>query len=560
MAWENPVETWHLILLFALAVLGFIWEIRKQKPRKVMRIIALLVAVISLYIIYLSPFTFTEKPNQSVVLFGEDIDVNIIDSIRVNYDLPAFQQQSEAQYLPIGQQQATSLQALDFQIDTVFVYGYIPQLNPKHYQVRKDIMQQNGIRLDYPKSIALGDSLKIAINNRSDKSLKVSAVLGQDSISKLIPKADYTYISTLPKASGYHLCQIYTDDESYQFVVYVEKAETYVVQILAETPDFEWKFFTEYLKSKGHSIFQRTKISSDKYKSSFYNWDDSLTISRGGSRDLKVLFADAVAWQNLTENTRSLFLEKLKENRGSLIFRTNPNSQISLSLDKAKPTKIFSTGDNLLEGKQCKSLQFNNIGILHEVAKNRIFRRITPAVIFGIINFQNSYQLILAGKKAQYEQIWSPVFEQLVRKSNRVFIDQSQWAVQNQPYYFRLWQADSLKEISMISPQSDTLKLESKADFLYPERKHFMFYPDSIGWHFIKLKSQVELIPFYVHSEYRANQLEFLSNYNNDYLNYRNFDGSMIQQKKYNEKSVTLWFFMLFVLSVGYLWIEDKIT
>ena len=89
-----------------------------------------------------------------------------------------------------------------------------------------------------------------------------------------------------------------------------------------------------------------------------------------------------------------------------------------------------------------------------------------------------------------------------------------------------------------------------------------MFYPNIAGWHFIDLKNQEEAIPFYVQSEAQVNQSEFLRNYNYDYLNYLNFEVSNTLEKKknYNQKSVTLWFFLLFLLCVGYLWIEDKIT
>jgi hypothetical protein len=134
--------------------------------------------------------------------------------------------------------------------------------------------------------------------------------------------------------------------------------------------------------------------------------------------------------------------------------------------------------------------------------------------------------------------------------------------VQHQPFFFRLWSDDITEEISIFNLKNDTVKLKSKSDHVFPERQHFMFYPQSEGWHFVQMKSQSEPIPFYVHSEVQANQQEFLTNYNRDYLNYRNFVDSNIHQEvgKYNHKPVTIWFFILFLIGVGYLWIEDKIT
>lgn len=562
IGWENSVEVWHVAVLAVVFIIAFIWEIRKQKPRKSFRIIALLFSFISLYIIYLSPFILAEKPLKSVLLIGQNISEAKIDSLGNKYGLEAFQQLSNSKFQKVGAEQQLALEEFGYQIDTAYVYGFLPQLNPYHYKVREDIEIEKGIEIDYPKTIALGDSLKIIIQNYGNRELNVSAIIGNDSISKSVPSESHSRISILPKSSGYVLSEISTDNEEYHFAIKVEKAEHHVIQILAATPDFEWKFLNDYLKSKEHSAYQKTQISKGKFKSTFINWHDSLKINRGVAKDLKVLFADAKAWEDLGKNLKNQYLKKLKENGGSLIFRTNPNSQIQLDLDKSKPTNIFSTSDNLLESKNYNYLQFNNLYQLGEVAKNSVFRLVNPDLIYGIINFQDSYRLKLSGKNEQYKQIWSLIFSHLIRKSTEVFYDKSDWAVQHQPFFFQLWSEENLEEISIFNLQNDTLKLKLKPDHIYPERQHFMFYPKQIGWHFINLKNKEEPIPFYVHSETQGNQSEFLSNYNYDYLNYLNFEvlNTLGKEENYNQESVTLWLFLLFLLSIGYLWIEDKIT
>lgn len=562
IGWENSVEIWHVAVLAVIFILAFTWEIKKQTPRKAWRTIALLFAFISLYIIYLSPYTLTQKTQKSVLLIGQNISENKIDSLEIEYDLEAFQKLSNSKFMKVGNGQQMTLAELDYQIDTAFVYGYLPQLNPAYFQVREEIEIEKKLNIDYPKSIALDDSLSIIIQNHSKQEVHVSAVIGNDSISKSIPRESQSHISILPKSSGYILSEISTEKEEYNFAVKVEKAEHYVIQILAATPDFEWKFLGDYLKSKEHSVYQKTQISKGKFKSSFINWHDSLQFNRGVAKDLKVLFADAKAWEDLPQNLKNQYLKKLKENRGNLIFRTNPNSQIQLSLDKSKPTNIFSTSDNLLEQSDYNYLQFNNLYQLDEVSQNTVFRLVKPDLIYGVINFQNSFQLKLSGNNEEYEQIWSPVFSHLIRKSTELFYDKSEWAMQYQPFFFRLWSEEKHEGISIFNLKNDTVQLKLKPDHIYPERQHFMFYPKTVGWHFINLNNQEEPIPFYVQSEAQINQSEFLSDYNYDYLNYLNFEVSNTREKEeiYNQESITLWFFFLFLLCVGYLWIEDKIT
>lgn len=562
IGWENSVELWHVAGLSVVFILAFIWEFRKQKPRKFFRIIALLSSFISLYIIYLSPYILTEKSKKSVLLIGQNISENTIDSLGNEYGLEVFLQLSNSKFQKVGTGQLMTLADLNYQIDTAFVYGYLPQLNSAYYQVREDIEMKNGVYIDYPKSIALGDSLITIIQNHGNGEVNVSAVIGNDSISKSISGESHSRISILPKSSGYILSSISTDNEEYNFAVKVENAEHHVIQILASTPDFEWKFLGDFLKSKEHSVYQKTQISKGKFKSAFINWHDSLQFNRGVANDLKVLFADAKAWENLGPNLKNQYLKKLKENRGSLILRTNPKSQIWLDLDKSKPTNIFSTSDTLLEQNNYNYLEFNNLYQLDEVAQNTVFRKVNPDLIYGVINFQDSYRLKLSGKNEQYEKIWNPIFNHLIRKSTELFYDKSEWAVQHQPFFFRLWSEELVEEVIIFNLQKDTIKLKFKKDNIYPERQHVMFYPKQKGWHFINLKKQKELIPFYVNSEASANQSEFLTNYKHGYLNYLNFEVSNTQEndENYNQESVTIWFFLLFLLSVGYLWIEDKIT
>ncbi|MGJ3236224.1 hypothetical protein [Marivirga sp.] len=562
IAFEKSFELWHLAVFLGLWFLSVYWEFQKNKPRKWLRIIALSWVLISLYIIYLSPYVLTEKPRKSVVIVSQQISKSSIDSLDKQYDLSILIQNQNGSFMTVENEKETSLNELDFLIDTAFVYGYLPHLNPVDYQFRKDIDIQKGIQLHYPKFIALGDSLSIKIKNLENKKIKIKALMGQDTVSKNLSKNGNCNISVLPKMTGYVLADISTDDAQYHLAVTVEKPENYVMQILSAVPDFEWKFLADYLKSKEHSVYQRTQISKDKFKSSFFNWHDSLTINRGVAQDLKVLFIDAKAWDDLSRNAQNLYLNKLKENKGSLIFRSNPNSQIQLDLDKSNLTNIFSTSDNLLESDNYKYLQFSNLYNLDEVAQNAIFRKVFPEMILGVINFQNSFQLKLSGKEEEYSQLWSPIFNDLIQKSEGLFYDKTEWSIQYQPFFFRAWTAEKIEEISIITPQSDRLKLTSKRDFLFPERHHFMFYPQAEGWHFIQLENQTESIPFYVHSETQASQSEFLSNYNYDYLNYLNFEDSVTQQKalNYNRESITMWFFVLFLMSITYLWIEDKIT
>jgi hypothetical protein len=228
----------------------------------------------------------------------------------------------------------------------------------------------------------------------------------------------------------------------------------------------------------------------------------------------------------------------------------------------SKITNIFSTGDNLLDQEYYKYLQINTIKGFTEVGKNSLFRTVRPDIIYGIINFQNTFQLSLSGNNQEYDRIWKNVFQELVQNEKSIFYDKTAWPVLYHPFNFTVWSVNTFDQLAVINPSKDTIEMEKIKDEIYPERAHYMFYPARVGWHFIQLENPSKLIPFYVHDSKLTNASQFLKEYNNSYLNYLNFES--LEQKQSNYKFqkhfITIWIFILFVIGVGYLWMEDKIT
>jgi len=562
--WENLWSFDHLIVLIAITILLLFWEIRKKGRRLPLRVLAVILTIASLYLIYLKPYILEEKPKSSAVLISHALPQNFQDSLFSKYNIPVLKQDSNYKFTYFGTENATSfsLEELDFQIDTAFLYGYFPQLNPRYYNKRIDHNLKGGLTIDYPKSIDLGDSLKIVIKNNYDQEISEKLIINQNTIPFKVAKKSQVEISTLPKVSADNFIKISDKNYDYNFSVEVKKPELYRIQILSAAPDFEWKFLTNYLKTEGHSVYQKTKISKDKYIIKRINWSDSISINRGVVSNLKVLLVDAKSWNNLTKVQQGRFRDELTKNKGSLIFRSNENTNITLDLGMSKIANIFSTGENLLDQEYYKYLQIKMIKGFTKVGKNSLFRTVRPDIIYGIINFQNTFQLSLSGNNQVYDRIWKNVFQELVQNEKSIFYDKTAWPVLHHPFNFTVWSVNTFDRLAVINPSKDTIEMEKIKDEIYPERAHYMFYPARVGWHFIQLENPSKLIPFYVHDSKLTNASQFLNEYNNSYLNYLNFES--LEQKQSNYKFqkhfITIWIFILFVIGVGYLWMEDKIT
>ncbi|MBK6267421.1 hypothetical protein JKA74_20435 [Marivirga sp. S37H4] len=567
LSFTNDFNLWHALLLSVAFILISIGEWRKRKRRRLFRIIAVLIGLISLYIIYLKPVTYTEKPLQSIVLLGEETDESYSDSLIKEKNYEIFWWDNQQAILRSGNRKSTTtFTGLDYAIDTLFTVGSIPPINPDYYQHRVNLRtNQPKISINYLKKIHLGEKLKLEVANISNHSLHLAGVLGNDSMkAQHLPAGEKLLKTIQPKTSGHIKGELTINkQEVYHFSTLVYEEQKFVFHLLAETPDFEWRFLKDYLTENGHAVYLKSKISKDKYKSSFSNWPDSLAQQMKSDNPLyvNVLITDMNAWNTLNIKNKNNYIEALKPKHGTLIFRANPNSRMSLQSIHSSLKETVVTGSEIFSLRGINQLNVNLINHFEEVINLHLQKIILAEMSVGIISIQDSYKWQLGGKQEEYESYWSAVLNQLMRTQVDVQVFKTQWPVKYQPFHAQIWSNQSLGTAKIINPKMDTLELKLTNDLIYPEREHLVYFPGLAGWHQLHLKEKSLYYHFYVHEVNTAQQasmeLPYEFAYNSYLEQFGRYEDDISSNKK--EEPLTFWFFLMFLLSMGFLWMEEKL-
>jgi hypothetical protein len=175
----------------------------------------------------------------------------------------------------------------------------------------------------------------------------------------------------------------------------------------------------------------------------------------------------------------------------------------------------------------------------------------------GTTSLKNTYELLLDGKQSEYKQIWTSLINGL-RKQTRntgAFRSESNWAFIDEPYDFSFFTTEANPVITL----GNQYRVPLLKNTVVHEEWQGRVYPRKKGWH--ELASELDSTTsqnFYV---MEAGNWSSLTAQNTLKRNKRFFDSPVTDQKeKFLPQSIpAIWFFMGFLLSMGFLWLLPKI-
>jgi hypothetical protein len=172
--------------------------------------------------------------------------------------------------------------------------------------------------------------------------------------------------------------------------------------------------------------------------------------------------------------------------------------------------------------------------------------------------FQNTFELILDGHPKTYQALWSEMIEKISKRKTPVV----QWsanrnfAYQDQPFEFALRTAVPKPIIESSEGHSIPLQRDLHVKSLWKGQ----VYPRDIGWQQLHLKQDsTTLFQYYVTDD---SQWKSITNFNTVKSNQIHFsDPSKLAAapRKALKLVNPLWFFVVFILGVGYLWLAPKL-
>jgi hypothetical protein len=349
----------------------------------------------------------------------------------------------------------------------------------------------------------------------------------------------------------------------------VEKTSLKIL-MLNGFPTFESKYLKNYLAETGHQVVVKNQITTARYKYEYFNMTSKpvIDITKEKLETFDLLIIDTKSLKALSKQQLTTLKTTVRELGLGILLQPDANyfsTKKPLSSFKFDPEK---SKEGILNGYPKQNIkkylyQFKadfSIQPIHR-SDSKIwsaYERLGSGRI-GTTVFRNTFELILNGHTKTYQGFWSEIIEQISKPK----IPSVQWqsernvAYQNQPYQFEL--RTNIPNPIVESSEGYSIPLERDIDVksLWKGK----MYPRDIGWkQLFTPQDSTEVFQYYVtdHSQWPS-----IANFNTVKANKSLFnDSSTLEVSPRTTLKVInpLWFFVVFMLCFGYLWLAPKLS
>ncbi|HQT22725.1 MAG: hypothetical protein B7X86_10875 [Sphingobacteriales bacterium 17-39-43] len=591
------------IIILTLVLLGFLLlkEIqRKNKANLILRVAASCLAVIALIFIAI-PITYQKKAEpkdeNTIVLITEGFQKDSLDKFK---NIPVFttnpavaKGNKSVELIP----DLAGFLAMNQQLSKFHILGYgladqeLESIQDKNLVFHLSPLPSGLQSVHWNKTIKSGERLVLSGNyrNSSDKPVKlILNGLGTNLDSVNIPagKSENFQLQTIPKhldKAVYALIGITEKDSilNENVPVFVQVQAPLKVLILSSSPDFENKFLKNWLFENQYSIAVRSAISKSKFSTEFLNSTrinldritpsvlENFDVLISDPNELSALSrAENQAIQNQLSNGMGLIMiaDSIPEAEGffNRIFETKAlvradEKTISLSWDDYN-TKKMSLG---LSGSfRILPKDGNQALVMDDKANIIVSSKLSGRGRILLSSITDTYTWILGNDLKSYSSYWSELIGNVARKKEL----SSVWALKDP--LPALNQETSI----IIETGSDSIPVaRSEAELLKFEQNPVLgfqwtapYWPQKTGWQLLETGNSPDSVQswFYVFNKNDWASVHAVEKIkNNRKFSEESFTESNEQNisvRYYREEVPPVYFFILFLLSCTYLWLEAK--
>ncbi|SIT88591.1 hypothetical protein [Pontibacter indicus] len=595
----------YLFALFAVLMLSWLAWRWPDRRRLVWRLLASAVAGVSLVLLLFPPtYQRALDPGTAILLtkgYTADTLENLLASLEPKPLVYTYQTEAqETSAIP----DLYTFQQEQPQLKTVHVLGH--GLTEQELQALQDIqvvphlsgMPAGISSVTWPDAVVLGEVVTVAgqytLSFGETSTLYLQAAgRAQDSVHfkkaglhtfqlRYTPKQEGRYTYTLISKSGNSI------DTLGQVPIQVYPAAKPAALLVSSFPLFEFKFLKNHLGQLQHKVALRSTVSKGMYQSEWLNMPQT-DLSRITPRLLQqfdVVLMEPQALQELSSAERSTLQSAVTEdglgvltiageqlgNRTTAFFTNFQSRRLSQQDTRnawanwatGAPTEAISVSPyTLVSSKAVTGLiaeQNNNL-----LAAGR--RAGWGTVAISVVPQTFSWQL--EGKQGTYASYWAHLLSSVAKRE----VQEKFWQVSKpqapqvqQPLTLKLTDYTLTAASAIPSPTvrstADTTRtgIALRQSPHQPEVYEGTFWPHCTGWHVVESPG-VE--PFYFlvqdskawpHQAIQAKReatLQFASQQ----------QGIGVAQTTAHvaEQVPVIWFFLLFVLSSGFLWLEEKL-
>lgn len=392
------------------------------------------------------------------------------------------------------------------------------------------------------------------------------------------------YLHDVPKQNGlatYSLVAIQGRDtlEKEPVPVEVINASPLKILILSGTPDFENKFLKDWLSQNGFTVANKTMISANKSERSFLN-ANSLSLEKITPvllDSFDVLLSDETAINLLTKPEQENIYQQINSKGLGLIIHgdtiTNNSTWFTRSFQLSKKAAAQKSRISItlpgnpyfkasLTGEEQTFIRPRND--MQPVAVDSAGNIVTAntangsgKIAFTVLN--NTYQWLLSGNLAQYHTYWKTLLQKTARDHRGgidISISPALPVIQQQVSLMMYTKGEKMPEVKI-----DRSTLAFAQDAQKPELWTARYWPLTSGWQTTTIAGNSDYHWF----AYEKNDWPYISAAEKiaagrRYSEQKTAVNSSSVSKKESGPVPLFYFFLLFLISCGFLWMERKIS
>ncbi len=381
------------------------------------------------------------------------------------------------------------------------------------------------------------------------------------------------HFSFTPRASGKVLYNVSARDSAGRLLteklpLYIEEPSPLKILILLGYPTFEIQYLKNFLAHQHHKLSVRFQLSKDIFRYEYANRGPIQInrLTKTGLQEYDILIADVASIAKLSSGETSILNQSVKDGLGLLLMvNTQPPGRIPADLLPFELRKVNHDTTNVSIGATAFNLPatalrpINNENLQSVIAnKSGVVAGYAPSNR-GKVGFQllqETYRLFLRGDSLRYGMLWSPLIDRVsrrVRKPSTIQMDRTNRLYADEPFG-----VDVTSSASAPTLLSDSVQVPLQEDEFIDGLWHTTVWAGKEGWHLLHT-SDGDSINYYVFESGAWNALrtavQIKANRIKSHGALPQHAQSFIQQKKYPP----VFFYILFVISAGFLWLAPKI-
>lgn len=575
---------WLIVGLLGPISVFLIWQEWKREFRfRFLRMIAVFIMMLSLAAILLRPSLAIEK-SRSILLLTRGFEKNKVDSLLKQYPDLITKRTSDAEFYRESSPIQSSHDLSVIGADIRFIAGHglkdyeLDLMKSKFFDFLPGSAPEGITDISFPKNIVSNRRSNIEgiyKNNSGANWLYLNGPQGKEDSTSIPTSGEFPFsLSFSPRQSGNVLYEVIVTDsagnrQKENIPLTITEAKPLRLLIIQSYPTSEMQYLKNFLSQKKHELVVRSQLSQNNFRYEYANRSPVQinTITKNIIDEFDVLITDDEVFRKLSSAEKSIIKEEIESGGLGLLNLPN-NVSNNTKASEAFPFETITVKTDTTEIKQgSKRFELPAIPLrVREKASVTSLIKNNSGILSGYtfkgggkIGFQllkETYRLSLSGDSVEYSELWSPLIEQIARPHNE---SSSIEITSSFPHFM-----DEPLDIQVISStetvllKADSIRIPLQEDVIIDDVWHAKIWGDTPGWH--RLQTDDAVLPYYIS---KNGEWETLSIFNKmtETLRVRSKDEKISNGEKVREQKEIppLAFYLLFILSAGFIWLAPKL-